>query len=72
MKIDLFDLQCDIKYHFEPGSIGGSHPHGGEEFLTPILTIYSVICKETEIIHLLSEDQLSEIEDILLQEKFIF
>lgn len=72
MKIDLLDLDCEVFYSFESSQPGGSHPHGGVENLPPTLTIYMVKCKEIEITKLLSEEQLSEIEEKLLETKLGF
>lgn len=72
MTINLSEIEVDVKYNYEPTSIGGSHPDGGAELLPPALTVYSVKWNDVEIIKALSPKQIVELEEQLLEEKLSF
>jgi len=67
MIITLENLECELKYDYEPPTIGGSHPDGSVERLGANVSIYSAICKGVELVTLIEHEQLEAMESKILE-----
>jgi hypothetical protein len=69
LEITLTDLNVDIEYHYQKPVFGGSYADTGDQEILPAeVDIYSVKCKGIELISLLEPDQLSEMNEKLLEQ----
>lgn len=67
--LNLYELEIEVDYDYEPATIGTIFSMTGEcEILPSSLTIKSVICNGVEIIKIIPPEQLEEMEEQLIRE----